>query len=87
MQIDWGDLEVPESTAEIDWDHVGQLDASDILVVEDSVEGQTSFEPGHINPPSKHNNYCIGSLSLQFCPVMLSHWTPSSPAQVHAVSL
>lgn len=45
VQIDWGDLEVPESTAEIDWDHVGQLDASDILVVEDSVEGQTSFEP------------------------------------------
>lgn len=48
MQIDWGDLEVSEDTAEIDWDHVGQLDGSEILVVEDSVEGQTSSEPGHI---------------------------------------
>lgn len=48
MQIDWGDLEASEGTAEIDWDRIGQLDASEILVVEDSVEGQTSSEPGHI---------------------------------------
>lgn len=47
MQIDWGDLEVAEDTAEIDWDDVGQLDVSEILVVEDSVEGQTSSEQGH----------------------------------------